>query len=578
MFDLCYSKTRTYVLLGGSHLLVNLHVKNLAIIDEIEIDFRKHLNILTGETGAGKSIIIGSINIALGGKVPQDIIRKGAEYGLVELVFQVSDSALEEHMKRYDLQVEDGQIILSRKIMRGRSVCKINGETVPVSVVRDLSRYLIDMHGQHEHQSLLYKKKHLSILDHYAKQELSDYKSKLVKWYASYQSVKEELESCDTKEEERLREMSFLEYEINEIEVAAIKEGEEEELESQYRKMANRGDVMESLSAVYSLTSSSTESVSSLLGRTARILAKVNDMDEAMESFSQQIETIDSFVNDLNLELFHFMNHMNYDEEEFRRIEERLDVIRRIKAKYGNSYEKIMEYYDKAQIKLEKYQKFEEYQSELLAKRKAIEEELDKYCSKVSEVRKTYAKKLEQDIYQALVELNFLDVQFQIRFQKMEQYTNNGYDDVEFYISTNPGEDLKPLGKVASGGELSRIMLAIKSVLADNDMVETLIFDEIDVGVSGRTAQKVSERLSFISKKHQVICITHLPQIAAMADSHYIIEKTVKGTATVTNIRQLEVEDSIGELARILGGAIITDKVMESAREMKLLANKSKNY
>ncbi len=559
-------------------MLVNLHVKNLAIIDEIEIDFRKHLNILTGETGAGKSIIIGSINIALGGKVPQDIIRKGADFGLVELVFQVSNPAMEEIMRRYDLQMEDGQIILSRKIMRGRSVCKINGETVPVSVVRELSRYLIDIHGQHEHQSLLYKTKHLSILDHFAKHEIATYKSKIVKLFSSYQSIREELDACDTPEEDRLREMSFLEYEINEIKAVALKEGEEEELESQYRKMASIGDIMESVSSVYGLTSSSQESVSTLLGRAARILSKVSSVDPSIESFLQQIDAIDNYVNDLNLELFHLMNNLNYDEEEFKQIEERLDTIRRLKAKYGNSYEKIMEYFDKAQLKLQKYQKFEEYQRELQEKLKSIEEELDSYCKVVSDIRREHAKRLETEIYQALIELNFLDVRFQVRFQKMERYTNIGYDDVEFYISTNPGEDLRPLGKVASGGELSRIMLAIKSVLADNDMVETLIFDEIDVGVSGRTAQKVSERLSLISRKHQVICITHLPQIAAMADSHYIIEKMVKNTTTVTNIKQLELEDSIRELARILGGAIITDKVIDSAREMKLLAAKSKNY
>lgn len=559
-------------------MLINLHVKNLAIIDEIEIDFRKHLNILTGETGAGKSIIIGSINIALGGKVPQDFIRKGADYGLVELVFQVTEPGIEEVMQRLDLQMEENQIILSRKIMRNRSVCKINGEIVPVSVIRELSGYLIDIHGQHEHQSLLYKTKHLSILDHFAKQELAPHKGKIGKLYSSYQAIREELNTSDTSEEERLREISFLEYEINEIDAAQLKDGEEEELESCYRKMANMSQIMEGLSNVYALTSSSSESVSSLIGRAARATAKVNSLDPAMDSFSQQIEAIDNYVNDLNLELYHYMNSLNYDEEEFKQMEERLDTIRRMKAKYGNTYEKVMQYYERANTKLQKYQKFEEYQAELEAKLKAIEEELEEHCQKISIIRKNCAKQLSKKIYQALVDLNFLDVQFEIMFKKMDHYTNNGFDDVEFYISTNPGEDLKPLGKVASGGELSRVMLAIKSVLADNDMVDTLIFDEIDVGVSGRTAQKVSERLAFISQKHQVICITHLPQITAMADAHYIIEKKVKDTSTVTNIRHLELEDSIRELARILGGAVITDTVIQSAKEMKELAEKSKNY
>lgn len=559
-------------------MLVNLHVKNLAIIDEIEIDFAKHLNILTGETGAGKSIIIGSINIALGGKIPHDIIRKGADYGLVELVFQVEDPTIEEIMRTYDLQIEEGQIILSRKIMRGRSVCKINGETVPISVIKELSGHLIDIHGQHEHQSLLYKTKHLSILDQFAKQDLSAWKSKIHKLYASYQAILEELNSSDTSEEQRLREISFLEYEMNEIEAAQLKEGEEDDLDAQYRTMANMGEIMEGLSSVYGITSSSQESISSLIGRAARTVAKISDLDSKMEGLSEQIETIDNFVNDLNMELYNYMSHMNYDEEEFKRIEERLDTIRRLKAKYGNTVEKVMEYYDNAKAKLEKYQKFEEYQAELRIKLNQVERELNECCQQISNIRKSYAEDLSDKIYHALVDLNFLDVQFQIQFQKMDHFTNNGFDDVEFYISTNPGEDLKPLGKVASGGELSRVMLAIKSVLADNDMIGTLIFDEIDVGVSGRTAQKVSERLSLISKKHQVICITHLPQITAMADAHYMIEKNMKGESTVTNIRQLEIEDSIRELARILGGARITEKVMESAKEMKELASKSKNY
>lgn len=565
-------------MLGGHNLLVNLHVKNLAIIDEIEIDFAKHLNILTGETGAGKSVIIGSINIALGGKVPHDMIRKGADYGLVELVFQVEDPSIEAIMQAYDLQMEDGQIILSRKIMRGRSVCKINGETVPISVVKELSGHLIDIHGQHEHQSLLYKTKHLSILDQFAKQDLSAWKDKVHRLYVSYQAILEELNSSDTSEEQRLREISFLEYEMNEIEAAHLKPGEEDDLDAQYRTMANMEEIMEGLSSIYALTSSSQESVSSLIGRAARTAAKMSDLDSKMEGISEQIETIDHFVNDLNIELYHYMNHMNYDGEELKRIGERLDTIRRIKAKYGSTIEKVMEYYDNAKAKLEKYQKFEEYQAELHVKLNQVEMELNECCQQVSDIRKSYAKNLSDKIYHALVDLNFLDVQFEIRFQKMEHFTNNGFDDVEFYISTNPGEDLKPLGKVASGGELSRVMLAIKSVLADNDMIGTLIFDEIDVGVSGRTAQKVSERLSFISQKHQVICITHLPQITAMADAHYIIEKNMKGESTVTNIRHLEIEDSIRELARILGGARITEKVIESAKEMKELASKSKNY
>lgn len=560
-------------------MLINLHVKDLAIIDEIEVDFTKHLNILSGETGAGKSIIIGSINIALGGKVPADIIRKGSEYGLVELVFQIEDPAIVDRVKELDLPIEeDGQIILSRKIMRGRSVCKVNGETVPVSVVRELSGYLIDIHGQHEHQSLLYKTKHLAILDHFAKNELEHWKAKVVKGYQEYQKIKEQLSGTNTSAEDRIREMSFLEYEMNEIEAAQLKKGEEEELDVRYRKLCNMETIIENLSGFYQIMSGSSDSVSVQLGRAAKFASKASEADEEVRDFQNQLEDIDCLVSDLNRELHSFISGLNYDEQELREIEERLDLIHRLKAKYGNSIESIFEYYEKAKEKYENFQKFEEYKAELEEKLNKCIAELDRNCEQMSKIRKKHAKHLAEEIYQALIELNFLNVQFEIRFEKIDGYTSNGYDSVEFYISTNPGEDLKPLGKVASGGELSRVMLAIKSVLADNDVIDTLIFDEIDVGVSGRTAQKVSERLSFIANKHQVMCITHLPQIAAMADAHYIIEKTAKENVTTTSIRLLKEEESIHELARILGGAIITDTVLQSAKEMKELASKTKIY
>ncbi len=559
-------------------MLANLHVKNLAIIDEIEIDFTKHLNILTGETGAGKSIIIGSINIALGSKVPADIIRHGADYGLVELVFQTEETQVIDKLRELDLPYEDGQVILSRKLMRGRSVCKINGETVPVSVVRELSGYLIDIHGQHEHQSLLYKTKHLAILDRYAKTEIEDLKSRISKLYSEYRGIQEELSASGISLEERLREVSFLEYEINEIEAANLRIGEEEELDEQFKKLSNVNMLMEGLSCVYHFMSSCEDSASSQIGRAARSMSKLSGIDSSVDGFAQQLENIDSLLTDLNIEIKDYMNELNFDEDAMKDMEERLDLIHRLKAKYGNSIEKIMEYYEKSKLKLEKYSKFEEYQSQLKEKLELIENQLEENCSRLSDIRKKNATSLSKDIYHALIELNFLDVKFDIVFQKIDHFTPNGYDDVEFHISTNPGEALKPLGKVASGGELSRVMLAIKSVLADNDVIGTLIFDEIDVGVSGRTAQKVSERLSFISKKHQVICITHLPQIAAMADAHFVIEKGIKGSNTVTSIRKLELKESVKELARILGGAVITETVIKSAREMKELAAKTKNY
>ncbi|SFR67357.1 DNA repair protein RecN [Anaeromicropila populeti] len=558
-------------------MLTNLHVKNLAIIEEIEVDFTQRLNILTGETGAGKSIIIGSINIALGGKVPSDIIRKGADYALIELVFQVEQESLTSKLIELDLPLEDGQIILSRKIMRGRSVSKINGETVPTAVLKEVGGFLIDIHGQHEHQSLLYKNKHLEILDYYAKSELKDWKEKCDILYKQYRDLRSEFEKSNTSEEERKREISFLEYEINEIEAAQLRLGEEEELDLRHKKLSNMEAIVEGVSNIYQITAESNRSISQELNRVVKIVNKLSELDSDMVGFQTQISDIDSLLSDFNRELHNYIVDLNYDGQEFGQVEERLNLIHRLKSKYGNSLEKINEYYKKAKDKLKTYQEFEQYQEELLCKLKKSEEKMENCCKAISKIRKKNAKELFDKIYQALLELNFLDVNFSIEFKQLEYFTGNGYDEIEFCISTNPGEDMKPLGKIASGGELSRIMLAIKSVLADNDQVGALIFDEIDVGVSGRTAQKVSEKLAEISRKRQVICITHLSQIAAMADTHYIIEKSSENLHTTTTIRRLEQMEEIMELARLLGGVKITDTVIDNAKEMKELASVTKN-
>ncbi|BBF41946.1 DNA repair protein RecN [Lachnospiraceae bacterium KM106-2] len=559
-------------------MLLNLHVKNLAIIDEVDVYFTDHLNILTGETGAGKSIIIGSINIALGGKVNKDIIRKGADYALVELVFQIDDLHTIQKLKELDIEMEDNQLIVSRKIMNGRVVNKINGNIVPTATLRSVASFVIDIHGQHEHQSLLYKTKHLSILDRFAKNEILELKAEIRKYYQQYNNIKRELDSDDMTTDQRLRQMSFLEYEINEIENARLKKGEEEELFAQFKKMSNASEISENINGVYQLTSQSQDSVSENLSRSLRMLAKVDELDESLAGFKDQLIEIESLMNDFNRDLSSYQDEMQFDPSAYQEVDERLNLIHNLKAKYGNSFDEIQEYYAQAKAKLEKYQDYDCYVAKLNKEKERLEEILEEECSKLSEIRQKYALELKNKIVDALLDLNFLDVRFEVNFNRFDHFTENGFDDVEFLIATNIGEDLKPLAKVASGGELSRVMLALKSVLADNDAIDTLIFDEIDVGVSGRTAQKVSERLSFIAKDHQVLCITHLPQIAAMADSHYIIEKSATSDRTSTTIYRLDEEKSVSELARILGGAVITDAVIHNAKEMKELAAKTKLY
>ncbi len=555
-------------------MLHNLHVKNLALIEEAEVDFSEGLNILSGETGAGKSIIIGSIGAAIGEKVSRDIIRRDADYALVELIFSVDDS-VREKLAAMDIPMEDDQVILTRRISGGRPIAKINSESVSAAKLKEAASLLIDIHGQHEHQSLLSQKNHLQILDAYAKKELSGLKEKLSGAYQDYSSIRNELKEASSDTEQRARELSFLQYEAEEIEQASLKNGEDEELELQYRRFANGKKIMGSLSAVYQLTSEN--GAAQMTGHAVLEIAGASAYDERAKQFEEQLMEIDSLLNDFNRELAGYMEDADFDEEQFYEIEKRLNLINSLKAKYGNTIEKILAEYEKKLARIEKLSDYDAYLASLKQRMEQKEAELEKLCKKISAVRKKEARKLTEKIKEALIDLNFLDVQFELKLTRKKEYSASGYDEAEFLISTNPGEPLKSLTKIASGGELSRIMLAIKAVLADCDEIGTLIFDEIDTGISGRTAQMVSEKMNVISKEHQIICITHLPQIAAMADTHFLIEKQAVRNHTSTSIRRLNGEESVTELGRMLGGVKITDTVLKSAREMKELAAVTKS-
>ncbi len=559
-------------------LLVSLHVKNFAIINEVEVYFKDHLNIMSGETGAGKSIIIGSVNAALGAKMNKDIVRSGADYALVELVFETKDETVYAAMRRLDIPVEGDQIIISRKIMMGRSVCKINGENVTASALTEVAALLIDIHGQHEHQSLLHKTKHMEIVDRFARDEIAGLKQELEQSYKEYTGIKIEYEQSGMDDEKRLREISFLEYEINEIKNADLTAGEDEELAIRYKKLSNANTISEGLQNVYRLTSYEPSSAGDSIGRALRLLMKLAEYDGTISGFLNQLSDIDALMNDLNRDISQYLSDTDNPEEELNEVTKRLDLVNHLKSKYGNTLEQVIRHCQECEEKLDKYRDFDIYMDKLGKALALAESRLKELSEKLSLIRQKKAKELTIKIRDALVALNFLDVKFEMIFERMDHYTANGYDDAEFIISTNPGEKLKPLSRVASGGELSRIMLGIKSVLADKDEIETLIFDEIDVGISGRTAQKVSEQLSVIAKNHQIICITHLAQIAAMADSHYVIEKETDGISTQTVIRELDEEEAIEELSRILGGAQITDRVKENAKEMKQLADTTKKY
>ena len=551
-------------------MLQNLHVKNLALIDETEVEFGPGLNILSGETGAGKSIIIGSINLALGEKVQKEMLRDNGESALVELIFFVEDADTIEAIRALDIEMEDDTVILSRKITGGRAIGRINGEAVSASKMKAVASLLIDIHGQHEHQSLLSKKKHLEILDTFAQESLGDKKEKLAQCYQEYRKLKDELEHANLDGEERARELSFLEYEVKEIEDAQLTVGEDEELEAVFRKYSNGKKIMDAVGAANAATSEDDESASERIGRALRELSSVSAYDERVKEMEEQLTEIDNLLSDFNHELASYLSDEEFDEETFYETEKRLDLINHLKSKYGNTIADILKY---GEEKAERITVLNDYDAYLAGLQKNVsekEKQLEQLSREVSDIRKKESKKLTESIKNALLDLNFLDVQFMMEFAEID-YTANGIDDAQFLISTNPGEPVKPLGKVASGGELSRIMLAIKTVMA-SDKIGTLIFDEIDSGISGRTAQMVSEKMNALGRSHQIICITHLPQIAAMADSHFLIEKSVENQATVSKIHKLTDEESVEELARMLGGVEITDTVLENAREMKQMA------
>ena len=555
-------------------MLIHLHVKNLALIEDIEVEFGPGLNILTGETGAGKSVLLGSMQLILGGRTARDMIRTGASCALVELLFQVENKKAEQALNSLGIFTEEGQVLLSRKIMDGRSINKINGETCTVGQMKAAAECLLDIHGQHEHQSLLYQEKQLEILDAYGREKIRPAKKAVRQSYEEYRKYMRALKELDTDEEQRNREKAFLEFEISEIEKAHLVPGEDEELETLYRRLNNGKLILETLQSVHSLTG---YDAGEAVGTGVRELLRVTEYDTQLESMAETLQEIDGLLNDFNRELSSYVEDLSFDDETFYETEKRLDQINGLKAKYGRTIEEILEYQNTQQQKLEKLARYEENFLEARQNLKKAEEQLEKDSYVLSEIRKDYSKTLTEKIIEGLRDLNFLDVKFRIDFQRKQEFTDNGYDSIEYEISTNPGESVKPLGRIVSGGELSRIMLAIKAILADRDQIETLIFDEIDTGISGRTAQKVSEKMAVIGSCHQVLCITHLPQIAAMADTHFEIEKHQKGSETITEIHPLGERESVRELARLLGGAEITEAVLKNAMEMKELAQVHKN-
>lgn len=557
-------------------MLVSLHVKNLALIQETEIFFGKGLNILTGETGAGKSVILGSVALALGAKADRDMIRTGADYALIELTFEVTDEVAAA-LGRMEVFAEDHLVVLQRRIMPGRSLCRINGEAVSAKTLREMAGMLIDIHGQRDTQTLLQTRRHLEILDDYAGPGLREKKDAMRLLWQSRNAILRDISENEMDAATRKRELALAQYEWEEIQAAHLVEGEDEQLEKDFCRMSNSRRIAESLDLAHRLTGyESADGAGESIGRALRELSGVLAYDENLEEFYSQLNEVDGLLNDFNRSVSEYLTGLEFEDETFQTVQDRLNYINRLKEKYGGTIEKILLYADEKEAEIDRLSNQDAWLAE---RRKALEEtsqRLRALAKEVSELRHRAAASFSKEMKNALSDLNFLQVDFSVSLTEKETVGADGLDDAVFLISTNPGEALKPLAAIASGGELSRIMLALKTITAKQEAVETFIFDEIDAGISGKTAWKVSSKLGLLGRTHQVICITHLPQIAAMADTHFGIEKKAVGDTAVTTIRQLGYEESLQELARLSGAAAISESVLANAREMKELAEKNK--
>lgn len=562
-------------------MLERLVVKNVALMDEAEVEFHDGLNILTGETGAGKSILIGSINLALGAKADKNLIRQGADYAYVELVFSVESEKIRQKLMELEIfPDEEGKVVLTRRIMPGKSSCRLNGETVSGKVLKEAAGVLIDIHGQHEHQSLLSEKKHLEVLDLYAAQDLVEIKEELAEVYIKYREAEKELQAALEEDASKDREIALAQFEKKEIEEANLQQEEDIQLEEAFRRMENIRTIGEAVSlALHCLDNYENENAQSLIGRALKSVNDAKVFDESLSEAADQLAAAEELVRDAGRLLSHYADNLEIDTQTYVYTKDRLDTINRLKTKYGNSIDEILAYAEEKTRFLNKFEDFEQYKIELSEKRETLRKQLQTLCAKAHKERCRQAEVLQKRMQDALLELNFPYARFEIEVVQDEKYLSKiGDDYVRFMISLNAGEGLKPLAQVASGGELSRIMLSLKTVLADQDEIESLIFDEIDAGISGKTAWKVSEKLGLLGRRHQVICITHLPQIAAMADYHYMIEKEQTSDHTRTTLTMLDEDGMLCEISRLLGSDTITDATLSNARELKDMAIHAKQY
>lgn len=562
-------------------MLLQLDIQNIALIDKVNIEPGRGLNILTGETGAGKSIIIDSINAILGERVSRDLIRTGKDKALVEAVFQIDNSRFADIFEEMGMEPEeDGTLIISREFSQsGKNICRINGKMATVSILKSFGERLVDIHGQFDNQSLLRTDSHLQLLDSFAGTGISDMKQRYAALLNEYRETKAHLKSLSGDKGERERKIDLLSFQVEEIKKARLKPAEEEELNKQRTLLSSSEKIVNSLANAYeylfsgnNIKSSASDNMSEALNE----LHSIEKLDFRYEEITKKLQDISYLLEDVIEEIRNERDNSEYNPELLEEIEERLDLIFKLKRKYGNSIKEILDYCAKTEAQLNEIIKSEEIIERLLKKLKKIDGELYEAAEALNSLRRKAAGVLEAKIADQLEDLEMKRAKFKvdIHFEGAldqngeRRYTSNGLDRVEFLISPNAGEPLKPLSKIASGGEMSRIMLAIKTILADVDMMPTLIFDEIDIGISGKASQKVGEKLSYISGSHQVICVTHLAQIASMADNHFLIEKVSGEDSTQTFVKKLADAEIRSEIARLLGGATSSEISIKYADEM----------
>lgn len=560
-------------------MLLQLSIKNFALIEEITLDLDEGFTILAGETGAGKSILIDAINYVLGSKFNKDLIRTGEEKTFVEAICSIEDNkSLKEILDFYDIEYDDILIISRESFKNGKSVIRVNGKAIILSNLRKISEKLIDIHGQHSNQNLLNKDRHIEYLDSFGKINLENDFIKYKESFVEFKDIKDKILSLNKNEsDEKL--VDYIKYQIEEIDNASLSAGEEEKLIDRYNILSNHEKIRNSLARSYSYLDSSTGEYSVLdsLDFVVREISAIEKHSEKAKLIKERVNNTYYELQDLTKDIKSLLDESYYDENELDEINSRIYKIGLLKKKYGSSIEEILKYRENLDKQYQEIINSDEIIKELKNKLIVIEKRLDKYSKNIHEKRVILGKAIEEKIEKELKYVGLGKCTFKISIEYDDSFNLKGKDKVQFMISTNLGEPIKPMEKIVSGGELSRIMLSLKSVFIDKDNTPTIIFDEIDTGISGRIAQCVAEKMYEISNKHQVLCITHLPQIASMSDNHYMVKKYIENEKTFTKIEKINEEKKIEEIAIMLGGVKLTENTLTNAREIIELANKKKN-